>query len=84
MLFESKNLDQLSDALLYLVRHPEERKRMADAAASFVREHLTIQQACARLADIYRELLGERGDYRANAGGFNFGRGTCTYEAIPE
>ena len=71
ILFESKNLDQLSDALLYLVRHPEERKRMADAAASFVREHLTIQQACARLADIYRELLGECGDHRASAEGFN-------------
>jgi glycosyltransferase involved in cell wall biosynthesis len=61
ILFESGNLDELADALVYLTRHPNERQRMANTAATFVREHLTIQQACARLADIYKVLLSERG-----------------------
>jgi L-malate glycosyltransferase len=63
ILFESGNLDQLVDALVCLTRHPDERKRMANAAATFVREHLTIQLACARLTEIYRELLREHGNH---------------------
>lgn len=59
ILFESGNVDELTDALVNLARHPDERQKIADNAAAFVREHLTIQQACERLADIYRKLLGE-------------------------
>jgi glycosyltransferase involved in cell wall biosynthesis len=59
VLFESGNVDELTDALVTLVRHPEERRKVAENAANFVREHMTIQQACTRLAGIYRRLLGE-------------------------
>lgn len=59
ILFASENVDELGDVLLYLVRHREDRERMANAAATFVGKNLTIRQACARLADIYRGLLGE-------------------------
>jgi glycosyltransferase involved in cell wall biosynthesis len=60
ILFEPGNLTELSDALIYLTQHPEEQQRLAQKAALFVREHLTIQQASARLADIYRNLLADR------------------------
>jgi glycosyltransferase involved in cell wall biosynthesis len=73
VLFESGNLKELSDALVYLMQHPEEQRRLAENAASFVRQRLTIQQASARLADIYRNLLADQknkinGKYSLDAG----------------
>jgi glycosyltransferase involved in cell wall biosynthesis len=59
ILFESGNVNELTDALIHLVGHPDERQKIAENAAAFVRENLTIQQACTRLAGIYSILLGE-------------------------
>jgi len=59
ILFEPGNRKELSDALVQLAQHPKEQQRMAANAASFVREHLTIQQASARLAAIYRNLVSD-------------------------
>jgi len=60
ILFEPGNRKELSDALVHLMQHPQEQRRMAEKAATFVREHLTIQQASARLAAIYRNLVSAR------------------------
>jgi L-malate glycosyltransferase len=57
ILFESGNVGELTDALINLSRNPDERQKMAENAAAFVREHLTIERACTRLAAIYRRLL---------------------------
>jgi glycosyltransferase involved in cell wall biosynthesis len=60
ILFESGNLKELTDTLIHLMQHPEEQRRLAETAATFVREHLTMHHASARLADIYRDLLADR------------------------
>ena len=57
VLFESGNVKQLSDILVHLMQHPVEQRRLAETAAIFVRDHLTIEQASARLANIYKSLL---------------------------
>jgi len=59
MLFESGNVDELSDALCTLVLNPACYQAMARAASGFVREHLTMEIAAARLASIYRNLLSK-------------------------
>ena len=59
MLFESNNLEQLVEALIYVTSHPDKREAMGEAAATFVHANFTIQQASARLANIYRGLLGQ-------------------------
>jgi len=69
LLFESGDTNQLAEILLYLHRNPSERQRMGQAAAAFVREHLTIQKASARLANIYRELLGRSNHENRDANG---------------
>jgi glycosyltransferase involved in cell wall biosynthesis len=73
ILFESGNIDELADALVCLVRNVNERMRLAANASSFVRQNFTIQQACRRLAEIYRNLLFrsgtrcDRGELRASS-----------------
>lgn len=59
ILFESGNINELTDALISLVRRPDERLKIADNAAAFVREHLNIDEACERLAEIYNVLLDQ-------------------------
>lgn len=61
LLFKLSQPDELSAALQYLARNPQQRGKMAATAASFVSGRLTIQQACTRLAGIYRELLSKSG-----------------------
>lgn len=60
ILFEPGNLNELSDVLVYLMQHPEKQRHLAERAAAFVQEHLTIQKASARLGSIYRALLANR------------------------
>ena len=62
ILFEPGNLNELSEALLYLTQNPEKQRRLGEKAATFVREHLTIEQASARLAGIYRNLVVHHND----------------------
>jgi glycosyltransferase involved in cell wall biosynthesis len=57
-LFQSGNLQELANALRVLTADPVCRQRMANAAARFVHENLTIEIAAARLASIYKKLLG--------------------------
>jgi len=59
MLFESGNVDELSDALCTLVLNPTCCQAMARAASCFVHEHLTMEIAASRLASIYRNLLSK-------------------------
>lgn len=59
LLFDSGELAQLADALCWLTSDGDCRSRLADAAARFAHDHLTMDIAAARLADIYRQLLGK-------------------------
>ena len=59
LLFESGDVTQLTGALCQVTLDAECRSRFAGAATRFVHESLTIDVAAARLAQIYRELLGE-------------------------
>lgn len=67
LLFESGNVQELTAVLIELATRPWLRQALADEAASFVREHLTMEIAAARLAGIYKRVLGmhvdpERGE----------------------
>lgn len=59
ILFESGNVAELSAALIELARDPAKRKAMAGKAAAFVRQQLTMEHAAARLAGIYKTVLGQ-------------------------
>lgn len=59
LLFESGEVAHLADALCRVTADAACRSRLAGAATHFVHESLTIDIAAARLAQIYRELLGE-------------------------
>ncbi|HMK30976.1 MAG TPA: glycosyltransferase family 4 protein [Terriglobales bacterium] len=61
ILFEPGNGEQLAEALRTLLLDPGLRRRMAQAAARFAHESLTIDIAASRLASIYRDLLRQRG-----------------------
>jgi L-malate glycosyltransferase len=58
LLFRSGNVDELTEALWRLVCNAAERRRMGEAAAQFAHGKLSIEIAAARLAGIYRTLLG--------------------------
>jgi glycosyltransferase involved in cell wall biosynthesis len=60
ILFEPGSLNELSDALVYLMQHPDKRRYLAARATTFVQEHLTIQKAGARLAGIYSTILSNQ------------------------
>jgi L-malate glycosyltransferase len=60
LLFESDNVDELSDALCTLVLDPPRYQAMARAASRFAHEHLTIEIAASRLASIYTNVLMSR------------------------
>ena len=59
LLFDSGDVARLTDALARVSTDGAYRSRLAEAASRFVHETLTIDIAAARLAEIYRELLGE-------------------------
>ena len=58
LLFECDNMEELADALCRLAQDWAQRSRLAEAAARFVHEQLTIEIAASRLANIYKQLLG--------------------------
>jgi glycosyltransferase involved in cell wall biosynthesis len=53
-------MEQLAQALCELVSDATRRQAFAEASVRFVQENLTIEIAAARLATIYRTLLGEQ------------------------
>ena len=59
-LFAPGSRQELASVLERLARDPTRRRCMADAAAAFARDHLTIDIAAARLASIYRTVLDRR------------------------
>jgi glycosyltransferase involved in cell wall biosynthesis len=59
LLFESGQAEQLADALCWLAQDAPSLSRLAAAAMRFAHDHLTINIAAARLAGIYRQLLGQ-------------------------
>jgi glycosyltransferase involved in cell wall biosynthesis len=56
-LFEAGNVLELADQLCKLTLDPALRELIAVKASDYVREHLNIELAAARLATIYRNLL---------------------------
>lgn len=61
LLFDRDNAKQLAEHLCYLARNEGTRKAMAERAAAFAARELNIDNAAARLAGIYRQLLEQRG-----------------------
>jgi glycosyltransferase involved in cell wall biosynthesis len=56
-LVESEDAEALADRILRLLRDPQMRLRMGQAARQTVEERFSIQAMMARLMDIYDELL---------------------------
>jgi glycosyltransferase involved in cell wall biosynthesis len=59
-LVESEGADALADRILRLLRDPQMRLRMGQAARQTVEERFSIQAMVARLMNIYDELLVEK------------------------
>jgi glycosyltransferase involved in cell wall biosynthesis len=51
------NQERTAEALLRLLRHPEERARMGANARSRVVEHYSTEQICKRYEDLFRQSL---------------------------
>lgn len=51
----------LADALIYLIEHPDEASRMAEAARSYVRRKYTIHDSARQVELVYEELIGQNG-----------------------
>jgi glycosyltransferase involved in cell wall biosynthesis len=61
LLFESKNVESLSDALSKLILDPALRKRLAAQAAVFARDTFSMETNARRNESLYRTLLGRKG-----------------------
>ena len=61
ILVAPNDVQQLAEALIFLTKEPGRRLQMAESAARFVHDSLTIDIAASRLASIYKHLLAERG-----------------------
>lgn len=59
-LFQRDNFAEFTDKLVILAKDEALRRRMGAAAAAFVREHLTMEIAASRLAQVYGALLRKR------------------------
>jgi len=60
LLVEPGSAEQLACALARLLSHPDEAKRLGDAAARRAAAEYDIARVTARYADLYRELLTAR------------------------
>jgi glycosyltransferase involved in cell wall biosynthesis len=57
LLFESRNADDLAAKLSALIADPDQRRALGAKAAAFAREHLTIEIAVRRTAEIWERRL---------------------------
>lgn len=60
LLVPPRNPACLAQAIIYLLTHPEEARRMGQRGCAVVAKHFTIQRVAEQLANIYQEVLGER------------------------
>jgi glycosyltransferase involved in cell wall biosynthesis len=60
LIYRARDVDSLVAALRPLLRSPEERKRLGNAAQARVRQDFTIERQVARLCAIYERALGDK------------------------
>jgi glycosyltransferase involved in cell wall biosynthesis len=48
----------LAEAMLYLLNHPEEGKRLAERGREIVLQQFSVETTARKIADVYREVLG--------------------------
>lgn len=66
-LYESGNVDSLTDALLTALEDVEAREAVVEKAASYAKEHFTIEQYGSRVFSLYQKAIGAcRGHSRAH------------------
>ena len=58
-LIPPENPQALAEALLYVGRHPERTRKVAESALRFVNDNLTFDRQNRKLAAVYRKLLSE-------------------------
>lgn len=61
LLFESGNVNELSEQLALLIENQDLRGRLASAAAQFAARNLSMQIALDRISQIYEEGLASKG-----------------------
>ncbi len=61
LLFESGNLNELSEKLATLIQNPSLRARLAAKAAEFAAQNLNMQTALNRIGEIYEQGLAKKG-----------------------
>ena len=54
---EAKNVSSLTNALKYLLEHPDVCRTMGDNAARLAREQFSMERMSQEIADVYNELL---------------------------
>ena len=54
-----ENPQALAEAWLYVGRHPERTRKVAESALRFVNDNLTFDRQNRKLTAIYRKLLSE-------------------------
>lgn len=59
-LVEPDNVDQLSAAITDLLKHPERRRQMANAARTVIEESYSFRNRMQKIARIYDELLDDQ------------------------
>lgn len=57
ILIEPKQAAPLAESIKYLMTHPVERKRMADAGRAMVEEFFTIGRMAEEIREVYKEVL---------------------------
>ncbi len=55
------NAKELEKAILFLLDHPEERKRLAEKGYNRVMKHFTWRNAALKHLDVYREAINDHG-----------------------
>lgn len=58
-LVEPGDSDALAEALLCLLRAPEERRRLGEESQRFVQAHYSVEAGLRRIVEIYDQLLGD-------------------------
>ncbi len=59
-LYEPGNAVELADKIEYIVRHPEEKRRIEDRAKKMARQKFNSTFANEQIREIYKELLDEK------------------------
>ena len=60
LLFEAKNVEQLTNNLIYLLEHPKERDRLGQNAKSLTRKLFDGDTMVRQIEEVYKKLLDEK------------------------